>query len=139
VLGRITLAIGETLALEHDGLDHVFPSMDQLATAPPTALPMPAARADTLRRVGQLVVSGELDLDPGADRSALVDQLVGVRGIGPWTAQYVVMRGLGDPDIFLAGDLGVRRALVALDLEGAASERWRPWRTYAMHHLWATL
>jgi AraC family transcriptional regulator of adaptative response / DNA-3-methyladenine glycosylase II len=85
------------------------------------------------------VVTGELDLEPGADRSARVDQLVGVRGIGPWTAQYVVMRGLGDPDIFLDGDLGVRRALAALDLDRAASDRWRPWRTYAMHHLWATL
>jgi AraC family transcriptional regulator of adaptative response / DNA-3-methyladenine glycosylase II len=139
VLGRITAAIGEPLALSHDGLSHVFPSMDRLATAAPAALPMPGARADTLRRVGQLVVTGELDLDPGAERSALVDQLVGVRGIGPWTAQYVVMRGLGDPDIFLDGDLGVRRALAALDLDTSVSERWRPWRTYAMHHLWATL
>jgi AraC family transcriptional regulator of adaptative response / DNA-3-methyladenine glycosylase II len=139
VLGRITAAIGEPLALSHDGLSHVFPSMDRLAAAAPTALPMPGARADTLRRVGQLVVTGELDLDPGAERSALIDQLVAVRGIGPWTAQYVVMRGLGDPDIFLDGDLGVRRALLALDLDSSASERWRPWRTYAMHHLWATL
>ena len=93
----------------------------------------------TLRRVGQLVASGELDLDSGADRAALVEQLVAVRGIGPWTAQYVVMRGLGDPDIFLAGDLGVKHALAALDLDNDASDRWRPWRTYAMHHLWATL
>jgi AraC family transcriptional regulator of adaptative response / DNA-3-methyladenine glycosylase II len=139
VLGRITAAIGEPLVLTHDGLGFVFPSMDRLAMADQAALPMPASRAATLRRVGQLVVTGELDLDPGVDRSALVDQLVGVRGIGPWTAQYVVMRGLGDPDIFLDGDLGVRRALAALDLDGAASERWRPWRTYAMHHLWATL
>ena len=100
---------------------------------------MPSSRADTLRRVGQLVADGALDLDPGVDRAALVDQLVAVRGIGPWTAQYVVMRGLGDPDIFLTGDLGVRRALAALDLDNAASDRWRPWRTYAMHHLWATL
>ena len=139
VLGRITGAIGEPLALAHDGLTHVFPSMERLATAGPEAFPMPSSRADTLRRVGQLVAGGALDLDPGADRAALVDQLVAVRGIGPWTAQYVVMRGLGDPDIFLTGDLGVRRALAALDLDNAASERWRPWRTYAMHHLWATL
>ena len=82
--------------------------MDRLASAGPDAFSMPASRADTLRRVGQLVSAGELDLDPGADRASLVDQLVAVRGIGPWTAQYVVMRGLGDPDIFLAGDLGVK-------------------------------
>jgi len=62
-----------------------------------------------------------------------------VRGIGRWTAQYVVMRGLGDPDVFLDGDLGVRHALARLDLASAAAERWRPWRTYAMHHLWTTM
>jgi AraC family transcriptional regulator, regulatory protein of adaptative response / DNA-3-methyladenine glycosylase II len=139
VLGRITAALGEPLELAHDGLSHVFPAMELLARADASALPMPGARADTLRRVGQLVATGEVDLDPGTDRSALVEQLVSVRGIGPWTAQYVVMRGLGDPDIFLAGDLGVRRALTAFDLDDGASERWRPWRTYAMHHLWATL
>jgi AraC family transcriptional regulator, regulatory protein of adaptative response / DNA-3-methyladenine glycosylase II len=139
VLGRITAALGEPLELAHDGLSHVFPAMELLARADASALPMPGARADTLRRVGQLVATGEVDLDPGTDRSALVEQLVSVRGIGPWTAQYVVMRGLGDPDIFLAGDLGVRRALTALDLDDGAPERWRPWRTYAMHHLWATL
>jgi AraC family transcriptional regulator, regulatory protein of adaptative response / DNA-3-methyladenine glycosylase II len=50
-----------------------------------------------------------------------------------------VMRGLGDPDIFLDSDLGVKHALAALDLDSSASDRWRPWRTYAMHHLWATL
>ncbi len=139
VLGRITLAIGEPLTLNHDGLTHVFPSMDRLATSARDALPMPAARAQTLQRVGQLVATGALDLGAGVDRAALVDQLVAVRGIGPWTAQYVVMRGLGDPDIFLDGDLGVKHALAALDLDSSASDRWRPWRTYAMHHLWATL
>lgn len=139
VLGRMTAAIGDRLDVTHDGLTHVFPSMERMATAGPEAFPMPVARGDTLRRVGHLVAAGELELDPGADRAALVDQLVAVRGIGPWTAHYVVMRGLGDPDIFLAGDLGVRHALAALDLDNSASDRWRPWRTYAMHHLWATL
>jgi AraC family transcriptional regulator of adaptative response / DNA-3-methyladenine glycosylase II len=139
VLGRITAAIGEPLAVAHDGLTHVFPSMEQLATAGRDVFPMPAARADTLRHVGGLVASGAIDLDPGVDRETLVEHLVAVRGIGPWTAQYVVMRGLGDPDIFLDGDLGVKHALAALDLDSTASEHWRPWRTYAMHHLWATL
>jgi AraC family transcriptional regulator of adaptative response / DNA-3-methyladenine glycosylase II len=113
--------------------------MERLATAPVPALPMPAARADTLRRIGQLVVDGSIDLGPGVDRAALVDQLVAVRGIGRWTAQYVVMRGLGDPDVFLDTDLGVRHALAALELDPSAADVWRPWRTYAMHHLWATL
>jgi AraC family transcriptional regulator of adaptative response / DNA-3-methyladenine glycosylase II len=144
VLGRIAAAIGEPIALNPDGtgvdgLTRVFPSMERLATAPATAFPMPAARADTLRRIGQLVVDGAIDLGPGVDRAALVDQLVAVRGIGRWTAQYVVMRGLGDPDVFLDADLGVRHALAALELDPSAADAWRPWRTYAMHHLWATL
>jgi AraC family transcriptional regulator of adaptative response / DNA-3-methyladenine glycosylase II len=139
VLGRITAAIGEPLAVAHDGLTHVFPSMEQLATAGRDVFPMPAARADTLRHVGGLVASGAIDLDPGVERETLVEQLVAGRGIGPWPAHYVVMRGLGDPDIFLDGDLGVKHALAALDLDSTASEHWRPWRTYAMHHLWATL
>jgi AraC family transcriptional regulator of adaptative response / DNA-3-methyladenine glycosylase II len=100
---------------------------------------MPVARAETIRRVGQLVTDGLIDLGPGVDRTGLVEQLVAVRGIGRWTAQYVVMRGLGDPDVFLDTDLGVRHAMSRLELDSAAAERWRPWRTYAMHHLWATL
>jgi AraC family transcriptional regulator of adaptative response / DNA-3-methyladenine glycosylase II len=62
-----------------------------------------------------------------------------VKGIGPWTAHYVAMRGLGDPDVFLDTDLGVKHALTARGLDASAAERWRPWRTYAMHHLWNTL
>ncbi len=139
VLGRIAQSIAEPLTLSDDRLTHVFPSMDRLARASTSDLPMPAARADTLRRVGQLVVDGQIDLDQGVDRAALVEQLVAVRGIGRWTAHYVVMRGLGDPDVFLDSDLGVRHALAALDLDRDAADRWRPWRTYAMHHLWATL
>lgn len=139
VLGRIARSIGEPLNVTADGLTHVFPSMDRILKAEPTDLPMPASRAATLRSVAQLVVDGVIDLGPGVDRARLVEQLVAVRGIGPWTAQYVVMRGLGDPDVFLDTDLGVRRALAALDLDPTAAAAWRPWRTYAMHHLWATL
>jgi AraC family transcriptional regulator of adaptative response / DNA-3-methyladenine glycosylase II len=139
VLGRIAQAIGEPLTLADERLTHVFPSMGRLAGASGSDLPMPGARADTLRRVGQLVTDGQLDLGQGVDRGRLVEQLVAVRGIGRWTAHYVVMRGLGDPDVFLDSDLGVRHALATLELDPAAADRWRPWRTYAMHHLWATL
>ncbi len=72
-------------------------------------------------------------------------QLIALPGLGPWTAAYIAMRGLGDPDVFLAGDLGVRHALEALgapaDPRSAAAraEAWRPWRSYALHHLWASL
>jgi AraC family transcriptional regulator of adaptative response / DNA-3-methyladenine glycosylase II len=139
VLGRITAAIAEPLSVPHPHLTHVFPTMARLAGAPDGALPMPTARAATLRRAAALVSAGELVLDAGVDRAELVDRLVGVRGIGPWTAHYVVMRGLGDPDVFLDTDLGVRHALAALDLDAGRAHHWRPWRSYAMHHLWATL
>ncbi len=137
VLGRIAEAIDERLAIPDPDLGVLFPSMEQLAVALPDALPMPAARAATVRRVATLVAAGELALDPGIDRRSVVDRLVAIPGIGPWTARYVVMRGLGDPDIFLETDLVVRHALAALGLTAAAADEWRPWRTYAMHHLWA--
>ncbi len=139
VTGRVAEAIAEPLTIQHTGLTHVFPSMQRLAGAVAGVFPMPAARAATLQRVGAAAVAGDLVLDTGVDRDRVIDQLVRLKGIGPWTARYVVMRGLGDPDVFLESDLGVRHALTALALEPDSAERWRPWRTYAMHHLWATL
>lgn len=139
VIGRVTEAIADRLTIEHPGLTHVFPSMQRVAVADPAVFPMPTARAATLKRVGEAVVSGDLVLDTGVDRAEVIERLVALKGIGPWTAQYVVMRGLGDPDVFLDTDLGVRHALTALNLSPDDADRWRPWRTYAMHHLWATL
>ena len=139
VAGRVAEAIADPLTIDHPGLTHVFPSMARIAAADPSVFPMPTARAATLRRVAEAVVGGHLALDPGADRADVVTRLLALKGIGPWTAQYVVMRGLGDPDVLLDTDLGVRHALTALDLSPDAADRWRPWRTYAMHHLWATL
>ena len=139
VTGRIVRAIGESLTIEHDRLTHVFPDMGRFAGAAPETLPIPVARKRTLQSIASAVVSGELTIDHGDDRRAVVDELCSHTGIGPWTAETVAMRALGDPDVFLPGDLIVRRALDANDLDIAATERWRPWRTYAMHHLWATV
>ena len=139
VSGRITAALAEPLAVPHAALTHVFPSMERLASVAADDLPMPSARAATLRRVGAAVAAGELVLDAGIDRRDAVERLVALKGIGPWTAEYVAMRGLGDPDVLLATDLGVKHALDALGLSPTAGERWRPWRTYAMHHLWNSL
>ena len=140
VLGRIAAAIATPLSFADPVLTHTFPSMERIENASADAFPMPTSRADTLRRVARAAVEGDLVLDPGIDRGAIVDELCRHRGIGPWTAHYVVMRGLGDPDVMLDTDLGVRQALAALGLDTAAvADRWRPWRAYAMHHLWATL
>jgi len=139
VTGRIAASISEHLAVDHPTLTHVFPSMMRIADASPDTFPMPTSRGATLRRVGRLVVDGDLVIDTGIDRSEAIERLVAVKGIGPWTAQYVAMRGLGDPDVFLGTDLGVKHALDGLGIAPERSDRWRPWRTYAMHHLWNTL
>ena len=139
VTGRLAGAVAEPLAVEHPVLTHVFPSLDRIATADPSVFPMPTARAATLQRVGRLVTDGDLVIDTGIDRAAAIERLLAVKGIGPWTAEYVAMRGLGDPDVFLGTDLGVKHALAAIGVDAADAERWRPWRTYAMHHLWNSL
>ena len=90
--------------------------------------------------MARAVGDGSVDLD--ADRSTLVEQLLWLKGIGPWTAHYVAMRGTSDPDVFLATDLGVKHALVAAGIESSDvgdGECWQPWRTYALHHLWNSL
>jgi AraC family transcriptional regulator of adaptative response / DNA-3-methyladenine glycosylase II len=100
---------------------------------------MPRARGRTLTGLAGAVADGTIVLDTGADREDLVQRLVALPGIGLWTARYTVMRGVGDPDVFLDTDLGVRHALERLGIGPDAAERWRPWRTYALHHLWASL
>jgi AraC family transcriptional regulator of adaptative response / DNA-3-methyladenine glycosylase II len=84
-------------------------------------------------------------LDTGSEREDVERRLLELRGIGPWTASYVAMRALGDPDAFLPSDFGVRMAVVRLGHAGdrrnvaSLAERWRPWRAYAAQHLWASL
>lgn len=137
VLGTITAAFGESLRTPDEDLTHVFPSMERLATTPVDTFPMPSRRANTIRDVARHIVDRTLVLDPGIDRTSVVGQLVAIPGIGPWTAGYTVMRGLGDPDVFLGTDLGVRRALDDFGLDAGIADTWRPWRSYAVHHLWA--
>lgn len=124
---------------------HLFPSSAALATIDPALLPMPVARARSLIGACAVVAAGELALDAGADRTETGVGLRSLAGVGPWTAAYVSMRALGDPDAFLPTDLGVRHALDALGVSSAPAaadhlaEHWRPWRSYALHHLWASL
>ena len=129
--GRLVAAHGMALAEPDGGLTHLFPTAEALADA---ELAMPATRQRALRA---LCASG-LVIDAGADRVELERGLVALPGIGPWTAGYVAMRALGDPDVFLPTDLVARAALDHLGLTPAAAERWRPWRSYALHHLWGS-
>jgi AraC family transcriptional regulator of adaptative response / DNA-3-methyladenine glycosylase II len=111
---------------------------------PDEAYPMPAARRATIRALARAVADGDLDLDPGADRADAIRRLTDLPGVGPWTANYVAMRALGDPDAFLPTDLGVRRGAGALGLPDDPetltehADRWRPWRSYAVVRLWAS-
>jgi AraC family transcriptional regulator of adaptative response / DNA-3-methyladenine glycosylase II len=145
VAGRLVTAYGKPLTRTggaDGGLTHQFPTADVLASVDPETLPMPRARARTLVRLAAAAANGEVDLDPGADRDEVQAALLAMPGIGPWTADYLRMRVLGDPDSFLASDLGVRRGLERLGAAGdprSAADRaeaWRPWRSYALMHLW---
>ncbi len=100
---------------------------------------MPASRRDTIRGLAAAVAEGEVELHVGVDPARAHAQLLAHRGIGPWTADYVVMRGLGHPDVFLTNDLGVRHALDRLGVGADHAAVWAPWRSYAVHHLWASL
>jgi AraC family transcriptional regulator of adaptative response / DNA-3-methyladenine glycosylase II len=149
IAGRLTAALGEPLtgALRREGstIDRVFPTCAALAGIDTDLLPMPAARRRTLVEICSAVASGALVIDPGVDRVDLTARLSALPGIGPWTASYIAMRGVGDPDVFLPTDLGVRHALERLGLDATPraatthAAAWRPWRSYALHHLWASL
>lgn len=134
VAGRLVSYAGPTIEAV-DGLDRLFPTAEEVLTAPDEAFGMPASRRETLRRLSAAVVAGDVGLQLGTDRHELRGELLSVRGIGPWTADYVATR-CGDPDGWLPTDLGVVGALRRHGLTGSAAEAWRPWRAYAMHHLW---
>jgi AraC family transcriptional regulator of adaptative response / DNA-3-methyladenine glycosylase II len=96
------------------------------------------ARAATLHRVATAIVDGRLTLGPGADREAEREVLLGLPGIGPWTADYLRMRALADPDVLLDTDLGVRTSARALGIDLTTPPlAWAPWRSYVTHHIWA--
>ena len=138
--GRLTAALGEPLpeGLADDALTHAFPTAEAIAAADPVVLPLTRSRAHALRVLCGAAADSSLALDPGADRDATCERLLTLPGIGPWTAAYVAMRALGDPDAYPATDLGVKKALERLGPH-PDPDRWRPWRAYAVQHLWASL
>ncbi|GAA5167032.1 methylated-DNA--[protein]-cysteine S-methyltransferase [Ornithinimicrobium tianjinense] len=127
------------------GPTHLFPTAAAIAGAADGDLPgMPSSRRRTLRAVAEALADGRLDLGPGSSWEQAREQLLALPGIGPWTAEIVALRGLGDPDAFPSTDLGVRLAAQAVGLPSesraltAHAERWRPWRSYAVQLLWAS-
>ena len=139
ILGRFARTYGTPvtfdLAAEH-GLTHAFATVESMADADDTALSMPRSRAQALIGIAHSVAVGELDLGPGADREDTHKQLLAHRGIGPWTAGYIVMRAFGHPDVMLESDLYIRRMLDRHGIDDARTTTWQPWRSYAALHLW---
>ena len=148
---RLVAAYGKPLERPDGTLTHCFPTAETLAAADPATLPMPRTRALALTGLASALASGDLSLDPGADRDRAEMQLLALPGIGPWTVAYIRMRALSDPDAFLPGDAGVLDALARLGAgvsgpraqatrqAAELAEGWRPWRSYAVQHLWASL
>jgi AraC family transcriptional regulator, regulatory protein of adaptative response / DNA-3-methyladenine glycosylase II len=140
--GRLVALYGRPLEEPAGAITHLFPTPAAVAEVDSLELRMPRVRANALRALARAVLGGELDLSPGADREAARGALLELPGIGPWTASYVCMRALGDSDAFPPGDAAVRRALERLGEDGRPAaaqrlaERWRPWRSYALMHLW---
>jgi AraC family transcriptional regulator of adaptative response / DNA-3-methyladenine glycosylase II len=143
--GRLARSLGTPLDEPERDLTHLFPRPEAVAEADLGTLGITRARADTLRGLAGAVANAEVALDRGVNREEVEERLLALPGIGPWTASYIAMRALGDPDAFLPGDLGVRRAAEALGLDAnprrlaAYAERWRPWRAYAVLYLWQSL
>ncbi|CAN5801388.1 DNA-3-methyladenine glycosylase 2 family protein [soil metagenome] len=147
--GRLVRLCGkplpDSLVDPGSGLTHLFPSPSAVAEAGLEDLGLPGSRYEALRRLARALAAGEVSVDRGADRLDTEKRLLSIKGIGHWTAAYVAMRALGDPDAFLPTDLGVRRAVERLggDSDPATitglAERWRPWRSYATRYLWASL
>lgn len=146
--GRLVAAFGEPLEQPQGALTHFFPTPQAIARADmkdTQGLSLTGARIVALQSLARAVTEEGLVLDRDADRERTVAQLQRIPGVGPWTAAYIAMRALGDPDAFPARDLGLRNAFelhgVDADPRSIAkrADAWRPWRAYAVHHLWASL
>ncbi len=141
--GRLAAAFGEaTEGLEAWGLTRRFPTPACLAESDPAVIGLPRARARAIRAFAAAVRDGAVAFDGSQSAPELAAALTALPGIGTWTADYITLRGLGDPDAFPAGDLGLIRAARRLGIADdekslrARAEAWRPWRAYAAQHLW---
>ncbi|MDY7230631.1 AlkA N-terminal domain-containing protein [Hyalangium rubrum] len=139
--GRVVQRCGTPLAAARNGLTHLFPTPEALAQADLSALGLTTGRAQTLKGLAAACASGACELKPGTSLNTSVAQLVTLPGIGEWTAHYVALRALGEPDAFPTADLGLRKVAgggvpIAPRLLEQMAEAWRPWRGYAALLLW---
>ena len=141
---KLVVAYGQPMSTPERGLTHFFPRPEVLAKADLTTLGMPKSRAATLSAVAAAVRKNPDILGVNCELTEAVRRLCAIPGVGEWTAQYIALRQLREPDAFPASDLGLMRALAdargkrpSADEVLARAERWRPWRAYAAQHLWA--
>lgn len=134
---RLVATHGRAVSTDTEGLTHLFPDAATVAAMDPADFRMPRARGRALIGLAAALASGELVLDRGPDRGEVRQRLLALPGIGPWTADYIALRALGHPDVWLPTDVGVRNALA--DHPDADPESWAPWRSYALLHLWTSL
>lgn len=135
--GRLVRAFGQPFPAP-GSLTHLFPTAEVLAKADCRTIGIPGARAETIQALARAVSNGKINFEGIVDSEEFLLRLCEVPGIGRWTAQYIAMRALGEPDAFPSGDLGLLRALGisnGRELENRA-ESWRPWRAYAAMYLW---
>ena len=135
LLGRIVERHGDEHPL--DPAFRQFPSAATLADADLTGLGLTTRRVATIGALANAVASGEIDLDPIADRERTAAQLLALPGVGPWTVNVIRMRVLGDPDVLLANDLVIKRQLARLGATEKDHAQWSPWRSYVTAMLWA--
>jgi AraC family transcriptional regulator of adaptative response / DNA-3-methyladenine glycosylase II len=139
--GRVVQRCGTPLVVGRMGLTHLFPTPGELARADLSGLGLTGGRAQALKSLAAACATGACELKPGTSLEDSVAQLVTLPGIGEWTAHYVALRALGEPDAFPASDLGLRKAagggvVITPQALGRMAEAWRPWRGYAALLLW---
>jgi AraC family transcriptional regulator of adaptative response / DNA-3-methyladenine glycosylase II len=142
--GRFAEAFGQPIATPFPELTRLSPSSSRIANSDVgdiARIGMPGTRAASILALARAVRDGAISLDHDAEPAATTSALTGLPGIGDWTAQYVAMRALRWADAFPSSDLGVRKALGGIDAGEAVAraEAWRPWRSYAVMHLWSSL
>ena len=144
--GRLVRLAGTSMAEFGAGsIQYLFPAASAVAAADLSSLGVPKARSESIVALSREVAAGRIRFDAYSSVDSVTGALVGLRGIGPWSASYVALRGLGDPDAFPESDLGITKALTQLrypaerTARSAAIERWRPWRGYAALYLWNSL
>lgn len=144
--GRLVERFGEPIsAREGWEITALFPKPEILAEADVAVIGLPKKRAESIRSLGRAFAENQVDIDATGSLGEVEKCLLKLPGIGPWTAQYIAMRALSEPDAFPKGDLGLIRAIEAQGLEcdipslQKMAEQWRPFRAYATLHLWASL